>query len=99
MKIRCFKYIKNFTLLFVFLSILQVDKTVAQTYPPHPIVYGVNPFTPRIYGYDTAQNWNRVINRQPFISNFTINSFGGLAFDPCTYQTYATVTFTAIPEV
>src|SRR4030095_5102907 len=50
------------------------------------------------YGYDTTQNWSRVITIQPFISGFTINSFGGLAFDPCTYQTYATATFSGFDE-
>src|SRR6187397_469557 len=99
MRIDRVRYIKYYTLLLVFVSILQAEKTIAQTYPPHPIVYGVNPFTPRIYGFDTSQNWSRVITIQPFISGFTINSFGGLAFDPCSYQTYATVTFTAIPDV
>jgi hypothetical protein len=85
--------------LLVFLSILQAEKTIAQTYPPRPIVYGVNPFLPRIYGYDTSQNWSRVISIQPFISGFTITSFGGLAFDPCTYQTYATATFASLGEI
>ena len=99
MRIDRVRYIKCYTLLLVFLSILQAEKTIAQTYPPRPIVYGVNPFIPRIYGYDTTQNWSRVITRQPSISGFTINSFGGLAFDPCTYQTYATTTFTAIPDI
>jgi hypothetical protein len=99
MRIDRVRYIKCYTLLLVFLSILQAAKTIAQTYPPHPIVYGVNPFIPRIYGFDTTQNWSRTITRQPSISGFTINSFGGLAFDPCSYQTYATATFSGVTGV
>ncbi|HXR82478.1 MAG TPA: hypothetical protein VN763_16245, partial [Saprospiraceae bacterium] len=99
MRIHRVRYIKCLTVLLVFLSILQAEKTFAQTYPPRPIVYGVNPFLPRIYGYDTTQNWSRVITIQPFISGFTITSFGGLAFDPCTYQTYATATFAGLGEI
>ncbi|HET6767927.1 MAG TPA: hypothetical protein VFH08_11030, partial [Chitinophagaceae bacterium] len=98
MRIRRLRYINYYSLLLVFLSILQAEKTFSQSYPPRPIVYGVNPFIPRIYGYDTTQNWSRVITRQPFISGFTISSFGGLAFDPCTYQTYATATFSLLGE-
>jgi hypothetical protein len=99
MRIDRVRYIKPYALLLVFVLILQAGNTIAQTYPPHPIVYGVNPYTPRIYGYDTTQNWSRVITRQPSISGFTINSFGGLAFDPCTYQTYATATFTGVQDI
>ena len=95
MRLYLLKYKNTVALLAVFFFVLQTEKAVAQSYPPHAIVYGVDPFTPRLYGYDTSVvSWNKVINQPLSISGFTISELGGLAFDPCTFETYATAILT-----
>jgi hypothetical protein len=96
MRLCRFSYIKFYISLLVLYATLHAGSLNAQTYPPQPIVYGLDPDIPRLYGFDTSQGWSRVLSRPLTISNFAITSLGGLAFDPCSYQTYATAIFSGL---
>ncbi|MBL7764722.1 MAG: T9SS type A sorting domain-containing protein [Chitinophagaceae bacterium] len=51
------------------------------------LIYGASPFQDSLWAVDTT-TWQVVTRMAPSLSGFTVTGITGMAFDPCTFETY-----------
>jgi hypothetical protein len=61
---------------------------------PNAYLYGASPFQDSLWAIDT-NTWTIAQHISPSLASFTIDGINGMAFDPCTFQTYVILKLTS----